>query len=524
MNASDSGATPLPPAKFRLLLASLLAVSFLGALDHTVVSTSLATIAGELGALEHMSWVVVGYTLASTVLLPVLGRLGDQIGPRLVFISALTIFILASLLCGLVAEMPQLVAARVLQGMSAAGLQLMSQTIVANVTTPRQRPKYLSLIGAAFPVAILIGPLIGGLITDHWGWPWVFWINVPVGLVALALALAAIPKIAAGPRRPFDGWGAVTFTIVLVSIVFTITWVAEETTRWLALPTIALSIVAALIFTYVERRVSNPLVPIALFRNRTFAASVALSGIFGLGLISVTAYLPTYVQMVYGTTATVSGLVPIATVLGMLVSNVTSGWLASRTGRYKVFPLVGTALSCLGLLGMGLLPAGLPLWVPMVFMAFVGLGTGAFMSLVLAIAQSTAPRQQLGATTATAGLAGQVGSSVGTALVGGIVAFGLSVVMPSYLDLANLTPAVVHAASPGVQFTVAQAYHDVFSLVFLGLSAIYLVGFFIALTLPGGRLSDEQPVVDSADAAMPAIQDAPIQHRHGKSHAIEPKV
>ncbi|WP_146068735.1 MFS transporter, partial [Arthrobacter sp. 9E06] len=180
-----SSTTPRSSTRLRLLIAALLAVTFLGALDHTIVSTSLATVAGELGALEHMSWVVVGYTLASTVLLPGLGGLGDRMGPRLVFLVALGAFVVSSFACGLAHDMPQLVSARVLQGMSAAGLQLMSQTIVAEVTTPRERPRYLSLIGAAFPVAILIGPLLGGLITDHWGWQWVFWINVPVGLAAL---------------------------------------------------------------------------------------------------------------------------------------------------------------------------------------------------------------------------------------------------------------------------------------------------------------------------------------------------
>jgi MFS family permease len=171
----------LSPVRLRILVISLLTVSFLGALDHTVVSTSLATIAGDLGALEHMSWVVVGYTVASTVLLPVLGKLGDRLGPRAVFLTSLVLFLLASLACGFAPTMEWLVVARVVQGMSSAGLQLMSQTIIAQVTTPRERPKYLALIGAAFPIAILIGPVLGGLITDFWGWHWVFWINVPVG-------------------------------------------------------------------------------------------------------------------------------------------------------------------------------------------------------------------------------------------------------------------------------------------------------------------------------------------------------
>ncbi|HEX7835311.1 MAG TPA: MFS transporter, partial [Pseudolysinimonas sp.] len=196
---------PLSPLRLRIVVAALLVVSFLGALDHTIVSTSLATVAGELGALEHMSWVVVGYTLASTVLLPVIGRLGDRLGARLVFRVSLVTFVVASLACGFATDLSQLIVARVIQGVSSAGLQLMSQTILASVTTPRQRPRYLGVVGAAFPIAILIGPVLGGLITDYWGWQWVFWINLPVGAAALALALVAVPRLEPGPwPRRFD--------------------------------------------------------------------------------------------------------------------------------------------------------------------------------------------------------------------------------------------------------------------------------------------------------------------------------
>jgi MFS family permease len=190
---------PLSPLRLRLLVVSLLSVSFLGALDHTVVSTSLATIAGELGALTLMSWVVVGYTLASTVLLPVLGKLGDVLGARRIFLGSLVMFLAASLACGFATDMAWLIAARVLQGMSSAGLQLMSQTIIARVTTQRERPRYMAIIGAAFPIAILVGPVLGGAITDYWGWQWVFWINIPVGAAALALALVAVPHLAPCP-------------------------------------------------------------------------------------------------------------------------------------------------------------------------------------------------------------------------------------------------------------------------------------------------------------------------------------
>lgn len=498
-----SSTTPLSPTRLRLLIAALLAVSFLGALDHTIVSTSLATVAGELGALEHMSWVVVGYTLASTVLVPVLGGLGDRTGPRLVFLVALGAFVVSSFLCGLAHGMTQLVIARVIQGMSAAGLQLMSQTIVAEVTTPRQRPKYLSLIGAAFPVAILIGPLLGGLITDHWGWPWVFWINVPVGLAALLLAVIAVPHIEPAGGRRFDLIGALLLTALLVSVVLAVAWLsAAEPSAWVA---VGVGVIALVGLVAVERGQDDPIIPVHLFRNRTFSAGVGLSAIMGAGLISATAYLPTYFQMAYGVSATVSGLVPIATVLGMLVSNLLTGWLASRTGRYRVFPLVGTVMGALGLGAMSLLPAGAPLWLPAALMAFVGLGTGAFMSLAVAIVQNAAPRSELGAATATASLSGQIGSTIGSAVVGGVVGFGVAYLLPAGLDPRTLTPALVHAADPAVQAAVAAIYRDVFSPVFLALAGVYVLGLVAALLLPNGRLSDD-PAATNPKPAELALQ------------------
>jgi EmrB/QacA subfamily drug resistance transporter len=519
----NSNTARISPTRLRLLMAALLAVSFLGALDHTIVSTSLATVAGELGALQHMSWVVVGYTLASTVLLPVLGGLGDRVGPRMVFLVALAGFVVASFACGFAHDMTQLVVARVFQGMSAAGLQLMSQTIVAEVATPRQRPQYLSLIGAAFPVAILIGPLLGGLITDHWGWPWVFWINVPVGLAALLLAVIAVPHIEpAGSKKRFDGVGALLLTAVLVAVVLAVAWFSSaNSSAWIAVGAGAAALVGLIA---VERGQRNPIIPVRLFRNRTFSAGVGLSAVMGAGLISATAYLPTYFQMAYGVSATVSGLVPIATVLGMLVGNLVTGWAASRTGRYRVFPLVGTIMGALGLGAMSLLPAGVPLWLPASIMAFVGLGTGAFMSLAIAIVQSAAPRSELGTATATAGLSGQIGSTIGAAVVGGVVGFGVASLLPAGLDSHTLTPALVHAAGPSVQAEIASIYHDVFSPVFLSLAGVYILGFIAALLLPDGRLSDEPaPAGEPADLDDSANLDDPANLDDAANLALDAK-
>ncbi|GAB3612929.1 MDR family MFS transporter [Humibacter ginsengisoli] len=478
---------PLTSLRLRLLVVSLLTVSFLGALDNTVVSTALATVAGQLGALEHMSWIIVGYTLASTVLLPVLGKLGDLVGPRSVFLTSLAVFILASIACGFAQDFLWLIVARVVQGMSSAGLQLMSQTIVAEATSPRQRPKYLAIIGAAFPVAILIGPVLGGLITDYWGWPWVFWVNAPVGVLAFVLALFAVPHVQQTGRPRFDIAGAATLTIGLVALVLAVTWTGPASVAAYAAAALALTV-----FVIAELRAAEPIVPLRLFADRTMATGTAISAIVGIGLFSITAYLPTYFQMAYRTSATMSGLVPIATVFGMLVSNLTTGWLTSRTGHYRVFPLVGTTLGAIGLGAMAVLPTGLPLWVPMAVMAVVGLGTGAFMSLIVAVVQSAAPRSELGSVTATVNLVRQVGSTLATAVIGGIIGLGVAAALPGGTDAATLTPAVVHAASPDVQTQVAAIYRDVFAPVFAALAITYAIGIVASILLPGGRLSDDK--------------------------------
>ncbi|MDQ1082100.1 MULTISPECIES: MDR family MFS transporter [Microbacterium] len=483
----------LSRTRLRVLVAALLSVSFLGALDHTVVSTSLATIAGQLGALEHMSWIMVGYTLAATVMLPVLGKLGDIVGPRLVFVVSLVTFLVASLVCGFAPDLGWLIAARVLQGLGSAGLQLMSQTIIARVTTARERPRYMAIIGAAFPIAIVVGPVVGGLITDYWSWPWVFWINIPVGVVALVLAVTAVPRLPGGAHPRFDVPGSLVFTASLLALILAVTWIGDDALRPAAIACAVGAGVGILALVAIERRAAAPILPPRILRDRTILVCLGLSLVVGAGLFSVVAYVPTYVQMAYRTSATVSGLVPIATVLGMLVSSLLTGWLVSRSGRYRLYPIAGTALAALGLVAMALLPAGIPLWVPMGVMAAVGIGTGAFTNLIFAVVQSAASRDDLGAVTATTNLVRQIGAAVGTAVVGGVIGFAVAAGLPAGMDAATLTPAAVRSMPEALQEQIALVYHDVFAPVFLGLAAVYACGVVIALLLPSGRLSDEMP-------------------------------
>lgn len=484
----------------RLLIVSLFTVGFLGAMDHTIVSTSLSTIAGELGALEQMSLVVVSYTLAATVSLPILGTLADRFGARTVYLVSLGGFLVSSIVCGFAPDMTVLAAARVVQGVSSAGLQLMGQTIVAEVTTPRERPRVMSILGGAFPVAIVVGPVVGGLISDHLGWQWVFWINVPLGVAALVLALVAIPALSRRPARgPFDLVGAITFTVGLVALVLAVTGSVDAGLGW---STVVLGLIAVVFFVaffLVERRAPAPFVPLTIFRDRTVGIGIALSAIVGIGLFSVVAYIPTYIQMVFHTTATVSGLVPMATVFGMLVSSLTTGFLASRSGRYRSFAIAGTIIATAGLATMAMLPLGTPLWVAMIVMGCVGIGTGAFSSLIVAVVQSGVRPEQMGVATATLNLVRQVGATVGTAVIGAAIGIFVVAQLPPAVGASTLTPEAVRGLDPALQDQIAVAYDGVLSPVFAALAAVYALGILAAVMLPAGRLSNEHPAAAAAD-------------------------
>jgi MFS family permease len=261
----------------------------------------------------------------------------------------------------------------------------------------------------------------------------------------------------------------------------------------------------------VERRAHDPFVPLGLLRDRTVAACVTLGAIIGIGLFSIVSYIPTYVQMAYRTTATVSGLVPIATVFGMLISSLFSGFVVSRTGLYRPFTIAGTALAAAGLLAMSLLPPGLPLWVPMLAMGAVGLGTGAFMSLIIAVVQSAVPRDRIGAITATTNLMRQVGATVGTAVIGGIVGSGIVAGLPAAVDATTLTPQIARQASEVTQVQIATVYAQVLSPIFLALAIIYGIGIIAAILLPARRLSDhDEDATASEPGAEPASEAASV--------------
>lgn len=491
------------PTHFRPLFVALVLVSLLGALDQTIVASSLATVAGELGGVEHMAWAIVSYTLAGTIAIPIYGQLGDLRGRRGLFLSALVLFLVGSVLCGFAQDMAQLTLARVVQGFGGAGVGLLSQTIVADVTAPRDRAKYQGMLGSVFGIAVLAGPLAGGLLTDTVGWRWIFWINVPLGLLALALALRTVPH-SSGIAGRFDVPGAALLAIGSTGLVLLATWggTVYPWTSPLILAIVAVTLVATAAFFIVELRAAHPLVPLHIFSNRTVVLGTILSAVVGVGLFSAVSYIPGYVQMIYNTTATVAGSLPIAMVVGMMITSNAVGFLVSRTGRYRGLPIVGTAASAVGLFWLAALGPDDPLWLRAALTALIGLGTGAFMQVVVAVVQNAASESIVGAVTSTVNLVRQVGSTVATAVVGGAFAGRLVAGLPSSVDAATLTPAVLAGQSAALQHRVAEAYVTAMSPVFVGLGVVYVVGFAAALLLPQLELSDRLPV-EASGAALP---------------------
>lgn len=331
------------------VFAGLMTSMFVGSLDQTIVSTALPTIVGELGGATHMLWVTTAYVLAATVTMPLYGKVGDLIGRKGLFIGALGLFVAGSLVCGSTTSMEGLVAGRAVQGLGGGGLMILSQAIVADVVPPRKRALYLSAIGLAYAVPMVIGPLLGGLFTDTLGWRWCFWINVPLGLAALAAAAVFLPHRDHGkhPVRSLDLAGAAAMVVAATCLILVISW-GGGTYAWDSPVIVGLAVAgvaAAVAFVLAERRAADPLIPLSFFKNRTYLICTAAGLLIMVGMMGAISYLPTYFQIVSGLGATAAGYMTIPMMAGMMLTSTAAGFIASRTGRVKWMPLASCAVA-----------------------------------------------------------------------------------------------------------------------------------------------------------------------------------
>ncbi|MEU6930752.1 MFS transporter [Streptomyces sp. NPDC046385] len=479
-----------------IAIGALLLGMLLAALDQTIVSTALPTIVSELGGMEHLSWVVTAYMLASTAATPLWGKLGDQYGRKKLFQSAIVLFLIGSALCGIAQNMPQLIAFRAVQGLGGGGLMVLSMAIVGDLVSPRERGRYQGLFGAVFGATSVLGPLLGGLFTEHLSWRWVFYINLPIGIVALFVIAAVLHIPVGGTRHTIDYLGtfliaSVATCLVLVASLGGTTW------AWGSPQIIGLAVLGVVLlvwFVYVERRAAEPVLPLKLFRIRTFSLVSVISFIVGFAMFGAMTYLPTFLQVVRGVSPTMSGVHMLPMVLGMLITSTASGQIVSRTGRWKVFPLAGTAVTCLGLLLLHRLTETSSTWQMSVYFFVFGAGLGLVMQVLVLVVQNAVSYQDLGVATSGATFFRSIGASFGVAIFGTVFTNRLTDKLEGALAGQQLPPGTgasqiaadpraIAALPPELRPSVLHAYATSITDVFLYAAPVVLVGFVVACFL-----------------------------------------
>ncbi len=508
-----------------LILGALLLGMLLAALDQTIVSTALPTIVGDLHGGSHLAWVVTAYLLSSTVSTPLWGKLGDQYGRKIFFQAAIVIFVIGSALSGFSHTMTELIAFRALQGLGGGGLMVGAQTIIGDVVSPRDRGRYMGLFGAMFAVATVIGPLIGGLCVTYLSWRWCFYINLPLGILALFVTGAVLPGHLRRVHHTIDYVGTLLLagsatSLIIFASLGGISW------AWGSLPSIATAVVGvvlAVAFVLAERVAAEPVIPLALFRVRVFTAASAIGFVMGFAMFGALTFLPLFMQNVKGVSPTESGLRILPLMLGMLGASVTSGRLVTRWGRYRIFPILGTALMTLGAYLLSLIDASTNNWVLALYMFVFGVGMGLIMQVLVVAVQNAVSYEDLGVATSSATFFRMIGGSFGTAVFGAIytIVFNrtfaptlakvpaavLRSFNPETLDPALL--AKLKSTAEGLVFYdkyIDAVTHSV-QTVFLVAVPISFFAFLLSFLLPEVELRKTVQTVDLAE-----VQGAP-QHR-----------
>lgn len=526
-----------------LLFIGLILAMLLAALSQTVLSAAMPTMVGELGGVDQMLWVMTAYILASTIMMPIYGKMSDLIGRKTPLIAAILLFMTGSVIGALAPDMGVLIAARVVQGLGGGGLIILSQAIIADVVPARERGKYMGIMGAVFAVSSVAGPLLGGWLTEQVDWRWTFWMNVPLGLIALiaAITLLHLPKGSARPK--IDVLGMMTLAVATASLILMASWGGNDY-AWnspVILGLIAVTVVFAVLFVFAERRAAEPIIPPVLFRDRNFNLSTAGGLLVGVTMFGAIGYLPTHLQMTFGADATVAGLLMVPMMGAMLVTSLGTGWLVSKYGRYKWMPIAGAAAIALGLALLGTLTPETPLWIFCSYIAIMGMGLGANMQILVLIVQNSFPNRVVGTATAANNFFRQIGASLGSAVVGSLFTVRLIAIIGERLpegaaeqvgDISSLTPHGVLDLPDDLHSIVVHGYNDALAPLFLWMAPLAIVALIlfcfirevplkttIERDVASGAISEGQLVIEHGDETDAAA--GPIASRAAKRSARE---
>ncbi|KPI13575.1 drug resistance transporter, EmrB/QacA subfamily [Actinobacteria bacterium OK074] len=482
VTAPDAGApqvTEKPQRSVRVVVLALMIAMMLAMLDNMIVGTAMPTIVGELGGLDHLSWVVTAYTLATAASTPIWGKLGDLYGRKGAFLTSIVIFLLGSALSGMAQDMGQLIGFRAVQGLGAGGLMVGVMAIIGDLVPPRERGKYQGMMAGVMAIAMILGPLVGGTLTDHLGWRWAFYINLPLGAVALALITVVLhlPKKRSTAR--IDYLGAALLTVGITAIVLVTTWGGSEYAWGSAriMELIAIGVASLVGFVFWQTKAVDPVMPLHIFRNRNFTLMSIIAFVTGFVLFGATLFLPLYQQAVQGASATNSGLLLLPMLAGMLVVSMIAGRVTTNSGRYKVFPLTGGALLMVGLYLLSTMDTGTSRFTSGVYMVVVGAGMGCLMQITMLVAQNSVELKDMGVASSTSTLFRTLGSSFGVAIMGALFnnqvkdvmaeragALGSQVTESSaQLDAASLAKLPA-AAREAYQYAVSSGTHSAFLL------------------------------------------------------------
>lgn len=513
--APTEGPMLLTKRRIWIIFAALIAGMLLSSLDQTIVSTAMPTIVGQLGGVDHQVWLTTAYLLATTIVMPVYGKFGDVLGRRRLFLVAIALFTIASVGCAFAGDFTQLIVWRAVQGLGGGGLMILSQAIIADIVPASERGKYLGPLGAVFGLSAVGGPLLGGFFVDHLTWQWAFYINIPVGIAAFAIAFFTLKLPNKKATAPIDLLGVIFLSAFTTCLIFFTDFGGDAAHGWGAIETWMFGIgmlLAALLFVITEARAKDPIIPLSLFKNRTFINATAIGLTLGLGMFSAIGFVPTFLQMSSGTSAAASGLLMIPMMVGLIGTSIVSGNLITRTGRYRMFPVIGTLVTAASMVAFTTLTADTPIWLICVFLFFFGAGLGLIMQVVVLVAQNSVDASMVGTATSTNNYFREVGASLGVAVFGTIFTTRLTANLKDVFassgasagDASNaaatIDPQTLSQLPPGIRDGVVTAYADALAPVFWYLLPFIGAAFLLSLFLKQIPLSDVAGLVARGEA------------------------